>query len=707
MPILVAVAAIVVAPWARAEEFAYVTSAARDSIAVIDTTLDAMIDEIPLSIGDADLGLSPDGTRLYTLNARTETLTVIDSERGRVERRLPVGRVPSRLAISPDGRHAYIAGENVRRVDLETGAVEPLVDDIAFVTDIVPSRDGRRLFIATSFGPGFVSAGLVVVDVATGETVTAGLEFWTRALAVAPDESRIYLVGNRAGRAGARVQILDAETHTLLVDSDLGDGSVITDAVVTGDGDTLYVVLRSWVLVVDARTGRLRGRLQGVAHPHRLALSSDGEVLHVTNPTDDLLYLVDADTGVLRDAVRAGHGPRAAIAAPDDAVRTYVISLDGVYETAATGETARIVPSVADPVGIAVGTTGATLVVAGRVSGNVGVVDVEQRLLTTAIATGGAPIDVDLSADGRTAYAGSFTAPGAIFVVDLDTATLSGVLPAPRGITDIAVLPGDRWLLAASYGTGVVAKIDLSGEEATTLVPTGPANGIGVSADGRRVVVAAEQPDSLRTYETTASGSLSLERVVEVQPSSQPCGVAMRRDGSRAFASEFYGARVLGLELSSGRLTTSPSLATPYVTAACGVALSTDETRLYVANSANQLVSVLDADTLAVRYHLPALPGVSRIAIGCPGGCPSPPPTHTPTATATAPPTPTRGPCRGDCNGDGTVTVSDLVAAVGVALDPELASRCLAGDLDRDGRIVVSELVSAVTSALAGCGGPA
>lgn len=687
----------------RAEELAYVTSAARDSVAVIDASVDAMVDEIPLGVGRDGLAASPDGSRLYAVDDVTGTLAVIDVGRGAVERRFPLGRDPRQLVVGAGGRFAFVAGQSLRRLDLQTGALRAIVDDGSYAYDLVLSRDGSRLFVAMlRFGDD--TPGLIVVDAATtGVLTSGGLGFFARAVALSPDESRVYLLGSNRGQAGTRVQILDASSMRLLNAVHLGGYEVPSDALVTADGATLYVSLlttRGALLALDASTGRLRRRIDTGFYPQRLALSADGRRLYVTSADDGAVAVLDAASGDVVDRVPAGSGPLAVIPVPGEPEAAYVAGADGVRAVAAGTASAVVVPSVSEPNGIAVTRDGSTALVAGRASGNVGFVDLRERRLTAAVATGGAPFDVELDADDRRAFAGNFAAPGAIFVIDVAAAALTDVLSAPDQVADLTLLPDGQRVLAAS-GSGSVATVDVAGGAPIALTSTGPANGIAASADGRTVVVAAELPDAIRAFAADAGGLLSPGRVVEVQSSSQPCAVAMRRDGSRAYVNEYFGARVFALDVASGRLTTSPSLALPYVTFACGLALSADERRVYLANAVNRVVSVLDAETLALLHHIPGLPGMSRIAIGCPGGCPSPPPRATPTPTATP------VPCRGDCNGDGGVTVDDLVAAVGVALESQPAARCRAGDLDGDGRIVVSELVRAVTSALVGCAGAA
>ena len=59
--------------------------------------------------------------------------------------------------------------------------------------------------------------------------------------------------------------------------------------------------------------------------------------------------------------------------------------------------------------------------------------------------------------------------------------------------------------------------------------------------------------------------------------------------------------------------------------------------------------------------------------------------------------------CTGDCDNDGTVTVSELITGVNIALGTMLASACEAFDSNSDGLVTVNELVAGVGNALCGC----
>ncbi len=75
----------------------------------------------------------------------------------------------------------------------------------------------------------------------------------------------------------------------------------------------------------------------------------------------------------------------------------------------------------------------------------------------------------------------------------------------------------------------------------------------------------------------------------------------------------------------------------------------------------------------------------------------------TPTATSDPTISATPAACVGDCDGNGSVSISELVTMVNIALGSRPLADCLPGDRDGGGSIVISELIAAVNNALNGC----
>lgn len=82
---------------------------------------------------------------------------------------------------------------------------------------------------------------------------------------------------------------------------------------------------------------------------------------------------------------------------------------------------------------------------------------------------------------------------------------------------------------------------------------------------------------------------------------------------------------------------------------------------------------------------------------GTPAASDTPTPTPTPTAT------PAGASCAGDCDNNGSVTISELVRGVNIALGNTAVEQCPAMDRNGNGAVAINELVGAVGNALNGC----
>jgi hypothetical protein len=93
-----------------------------------------------------------------------------------------------------------------------------------------------------------------------------------------------------------------------------------------------------------------------------------------------------------------------------------------------------------------------------------------------------------------------------------------------------------------------------------------------------------------------------------------------------------------------------------------------------------------------------------QIVLRVTGPTPTVTPTASPSGTVTPTPTATPLPCAGDCNRNRSVSVSELIAAVDIALRAADVSPCASADIDGNGAITIDELATAVARSLGGCG---
>lgn len=136
----------------------------KGTVSVIDTATNAVIGK-PITVGLApeDVAVSPNGDRVYVVNADESTVSVIDSHSNTVEGEpIGVGPSPAAVALSPDGSLAYVTDTGNGTLSVIDTAAKTLVGAPIPVAPggllygVAVSRDGTHIY-ATDFNGGTVS----------------------------------------------------------------------------------------------------------------------------------------------------------------------------------------------------------------------------------------------------------------------------------------------------------------------------------------------------------------------------------------------------------------------------------------------------------------------------------------------------------------------------------------------------------------------
>lgn len=139
----------------------------------------AVVKTINVGLQPADLAISPDGKRVFTANANAETVSVISTSTDEVIETIPTSPAPGQLAAScpnglaltPNGKTLYVTlgGDNaVEVVSLDTSAggdahqtnIAGLIPTAWFPLAVRLSADAKTLYVANS--KGFGSVGPIV-----------------------------------------------------------------------------------------------------------------------------------------------------------------------------------------------------------------------------------------------------------------------------------------------------------------------------------------------------------------------------------------------------------------------------------------------------------------------------------------------------------------------------------------------------------------
>ena len=140
-------------------KIAYVTSQRDDQVMVVDIASGSFSS---ISVGDQPnrMALSKDQTTLYVVNGNSDTVSVIDTTTNAVVNTISLSRPgdkykgsnPNSAALSPDEKTLYVTlgYENaVAVVDLKTGQVRGRIPTGWYPTSVSMSQDGSRLYVCT------------------------------------------------------------------------------------------------------------------------------------------------------------------------------------------------------------------------------------------------------------------------------------------------------------------------------------------------------------------------------------------------------------------------------------------------------------------------------------------------------------------------------------------------------------------------------
>jgi WD40 repeat protein/DNA-binding SARP family transcriptional activator len=460
------------------------------------------------------LAYSPDGRRLAVggtapavLDARRRTLLT--------GMQLPADRIVRALRFSPDGRTLYAVvpwhltdvdqGIAIQRFDAASGrrlgSERHVSRHLVEMVDLMPTRDGRRLVIASRHEP------LRVLDTQTLATV-ARLPVQAERAALAPGDRTLV-----AGGDDGSVRFADLETGRVRVASDrhgapvsaaafaadgqtavtvAADGSAIawdvarareretfaghtgrvTSVSMSPDGATLYTGGQDGQIVIWDLAGRRRlGRPfeTGAVPP------TDGKALPAVNPADDLApFALRPDGRVL------------AVGRPDGRIARF-----DAATLRAEGTPFRAVPS--GPVVSMAFTPDGKLLLVGGVHGDLTAYDTGGRAVRRFRGHDRPVWTSSFSADGRRMATASLDATVRFWDVRSGRQVRKPLTRADWGLSDASLSP-DGTRVAVTHWPGVEVFSVATGRSLVELTDTDTVYDFGrFTPDGTRIVAGSAQ----------------------------------------------------------------------------------------------------------------------------------------------------------------------------------------------------------------------
>lgn len=253
------------------------------------------------------------------------------------------------------------------------------------------------------------------------------------------------------------------------------------------------------------------------------------------------------------------------------------------------------------------------LYVSDERGGDVVVIDAAGGGVTARIAVGKRPRGVALSPDGRHLYvalSGSAIAgPGVdesqlpppdrradgIGVVDLRALRLVRTLQSGPDPETFAVAPDGRTIYVSNEDTGGLSAVDVaSGKVRATAQVGSEPEGVAIRPDGKVVYVSCEGDGSVHALDAR-----TLAHVGKFTSGTRPRNIAMTRDGRAGFVTNEMGKSITLFDPQTQLAQRAVPLAGDELLRPMGMALSPDNTHLYVTTGRGG--SLLEIDTASAR----------------------------------------------------------------------------------------------------------
>lgn len=301
------------APGASARN-AYVADSGDGTVAVFDTSTNAVSAVIPVGGEPVDVAISPNGARAYVANESTNSVAVIDTATNAVVAAVPVGSKPLGIAASPDGHRVYVANsgdDSVSAIDTGTNAVVGAPIPVGKEPDgVALTPDGTRLLVAQRGG------NVAVVDTGTNAIVASVPDpRGPSRLAVSPHGGRAFVTDG----ASTSVTAFDPENGNL-VGGPIPLGAQPAGIAIGPSGKTAYVAGPANDIVTPVDTSldaSLTGPIGGFPGASGVAVRPDGLQGYVTAASGSSVSILDTTNSIAVGAIPVGAAPAGIAVVPD------------------------------------------------------------------------------------------------------------------------------------------------------------------------------------------------------------------------------------------------------------------------------------------------------------------------------------------------------------------------------------------------------
>jgi len=523
-------------------------------------------------------------------------------------------------AVRPDGKELYIYGVEspiILIVDIDSPDY-PVVGEIqlpgkkaAPIPYISFSRDGTHAYMSRALQCDYEGdctnfsdfTSIIAIDTVNRkiESVIPMPQPYSPTASVVPSQDGKWLYFTAADFSSQLLSIgkIDLENHEVVDFLPLEDVNFIT---LSGDGKYIYAT-QGWNLfgtpenllsVIDTETFEVISSVTVGDGPRYTAITPDGRKAYVSNQWSNDISIIDIETMEVTSTIAVGHEPRVIAMTPDG--RKAYVTLPG----ASAGESAY------------------------QFGDSIAIIDVERDKLLDTIKVDLEPESIAISTDGTRAYVSDGNAngrnPAEVHVIDImnDSYLRPIILRQAARYTPTAVdvTPDNRKLFIASEATGKLLVIDIATGSTLGELDVQP-RGVKVSADGSRVYVFSPQKLSIIN-----SDSLDVIKLVDlgnvyptpVKGDQEAFRIVLNHAEDIAYL-QGDTEEVVVVNLTEGVVVARISFSDLPIHHSRGLALTPDESKLFVSDYHSQTVAVINTSSNTIIARIPVANMPSEIKV--------------------------------------------------------------------------------------------
>ena len=269
---------------------AYIPNIGSDTISVIDTTVDGIVDTIsmPSAANMNSVILSPDASTLY-VSSFNNTIYIIDTASNSITDTIPLASAPKYLTLSPDGNTLYCRmGSELGIIDIATKAVTTVTNG-GVLHGLVLNNSGSTLYTVWGAGNNVLTA-IPTTAPHTPQALIILTDTSDNLAFLHGNDNRVYV----SDVGGKDIQVVNLLTNTKLV-GDIAVGTAPRRMTPTRDGSLLYVMNGSsnTISVIDTTTNAVVSTINTNAAPTAVGFTPDGSKGYLLNYHADTVQVLE------------------------------------------------------------------------------------------------------------------------------------------------------------------------------------------------------------------------------------------------------------------------------------------------------------------------------------------------------------------------------------------------------------------------------